>query len=429
MPETKVASAKYIVTLAIASILILVVGALLRPEPRAPEQPQVLPSESELALLTRLTQRRSIDTTVDYFAHVADDAAAAVVRVSDTGASGIIWRPDTIATARLERTFPTTLDVRMANATALATGTTWAPHVAAASAALPESSASVPARRRATPNRAGDWLVVVWQTDTGRAFAPATFLDAAPMVCDEWPSLEIHASLAFSRSMAGGGVFDLDGNLIALVLPCGERYAAVDVERVDAMLAEADSFRGRLLAAHGVTVGAMTDAESSYFGVAAGVVVREVWIGLDADRSGLRPGDVIVAVNDSPVTSPDGLRPLLSSAPSQRIVLTVKREGARDDVAMTLGTDTTEPPATDISPLGLMWNAPRPGVAIDAVAAGSRAAAAGLQPGDRLSRIGRVEPRTIEQVRRALESQPPVTFIELERNGRRRGTLVRLVEP
>ena len=420
------ANAKYIFTLAAVSVLILLLGSLVRPRPRSADQPQ--PSETDLARLTRLTERRSLDTRAGYFAQLADDVATSVVRMPDAGASGVVWTTGTIATARFEPRFPTATLVRMLDRDVRASGAVWAPHLPVAGVQVPDVAQLVPAHRAVAP-RSGDWLVAVWRTDQGRVFAPANFLDVAPVSCDELPSRETLSTLVFTRSMAGGGLFDINGNLMGLILPCGERYAAVVPEQVDAMLSEAESFGSRLLARYGLAVGPMTDDETEYFKGAAGVIVREVWVGFSGEVAGLRPGDIIVALNGAVVASADDLRPVVAQTEREPPVLSVQRDTARLEITIRADADTTARETDRQTTAGLMWESPQKGYRIDAVLPGSRAATAGIRPGDRLLRIGRTELRSLDQMRRLLATGRTAAFVEIERDGRRRGTLLKQAEP
>jgi serine protease Do len=55
-----------------------------------------------------------------------------------------------------------------------------------------------------------------------------------------------------------------------------------------------------------------------------------------AARAGIRPGDVILAVNSAPVQSPEDLKKLISHA-DQRIALLVHRDDAEIFVPVNLG--------------------------------------------------------------------------------------------
>ncbi len=70
--------------------------------------------------------------------------------------------------------------------------------------------------------------------------------------------------------------------------------------------------------------------------VAARIV--EVTAGSPAERAGLRAGDLIVAVDDRPLTPTQDLaRAIGTHRPGDTVVLTVEREGSRRNVSVTLG--------------------------------------------------------------------------------------------
>jgi bifunctional DNase/RNase len=87
----------------------------------------------------------------------------------------------------------------------------------------------------------------------------------------------------------------------------------------------------------GITVQALSEELAEYFKVAAGqgVVVSEV----AAAGTGLRRGDVILAVDGNPVRDPDDFRAKLR-ARKGRADLAVQREGVRIHVAVGTGAGT-----------------------------------------------------------------------------------------
>lgn len=94
--------------------------------------------------------------------------------------------------------------------------------------------------------------------------------------------------------------------------------------------------RGQL----GITVLKIPSEEASKLGVTggAGVVVYQVQPGSAADRAGLRRGDIITALNGTPVDDPNTFRNIIAgSAPGTEVTLTVKRDGREQQVRATLG--------------------------------------------------------------------------------------------
>jgi serine protease Do len=84
----------------------------------------------------------------------------------------------------------------------------------------------------------------------------------------------------------------------------------------------------------GVAVRPLSPDERNSSELANGVVVENV--AGAAARAGVRPGDVIVAVNNTPVKSPEQLRELIGKA-GKTVALLVQREDARIFIPVRLG--------------------------------------------------------------------------------------------
>ena len=100
--------------------------------------------------------------------------------------------------------------------------------------------------------------------------------------------------------------------------------------------------RGQL----GIVVLKIPSEEAAQLGVTQGpgVVVFQVQSGSAADRAGLRPGDVITALNGTAVSDPNTFRNAIAGlAPGTEVTLTVRRDGNESQVRATLGEFT--PPA------------------------------------------------------------------------------------
>ena len=99
--------------------------------------------------------------------------------------------------------------------------------------------------------------------------------------------------------------------------------------------------RGQL----GLTVLRIPSEEASNMGVTQGpgVVVYQVQPGGGAERAGLRPGDVITALNGTQITEPNTFRNMIANtAPGSEITLSVRREGREQQVRATLGEFTPQ---------------------------------------------------------------------------------------
>lgn len=473
---------RYIVTLAVAAAAILVLGVLLRPAPVADEPLPPPPSQAELSRLTRLTQRRSLEAMKDYFSAVATDADRSVVRLRMLGRSGVVWAPGQVVTARLEQRFPPTTTVSGDEGelgVPLAAG---APHLPVALLDVPETGEFVPVRRRPIENLdPGAWTVFV--TDRhGAGFSPATYVEIAEVQCEGRRVRDVVTSVALGPELAGAGLFDLDNNLLAVVLPCGPRFVAVTAEDVAALAEEAATVRSRIAQRYGMTLDAVTSEETGHLGVPFGLFVRDVWNGELADAIGLRPGDVVISINaelildvdqlvplidgsarradpaaagegdeaapdgarasDSPGDAPDDAPSADAAADEEAAVddssedvanggeleffeLGVVRDG--DTLVLNLPMDPLAFVALDaaVPDGGLVWDDPRRGYRLDDVRPGTAAAQAGLRPGDRLLRIDGALPDTLDAARDALSADrdAPV-LLELERGARRTAVLL-----
>ncbi len=90
----------------------------------------------------------------------------------------------------------------------------------------------------------------------------------------------------------------------------------------------------------GVYLQDLTDALAKKFGVDStdGSLVAEVAPDSPADHGGLKTGDIIIAMNGSPVKSPNELRNKIAfSAVGSTITLTIIRNGKQQDLSITLG--------------------------------------------------------------------------------------------
>lgn len=83
-----------------------------------------------------------------------------------------------------------------------------------------------------------------------------------------------------------------------------------------------------------------------------GVEVTQVARGSAAQRAGIRPGDVIVAVDGTPVRSAREWRLATSSIRVPAITVTVRRSGQRTDVTLEFDRQARRPALPDVFPAG-----------------------------------------------------------------------------
>jgi serine protease Do len=242
----------------------------------------------------------------------------------------------------------------------------------------------------------------------------------------------IQTDAAINPGNSGGALVNARGELIgintAIVSETGG-YAGIGFavpttmarQVLEQVIKKGKVTRGYL----GVSVQEVTPTVARALNVAAerGIVVVDVAPDSPAARAGLKRGDVITAVDDTPVDDVGRFRNLIAEKPpGARVKLTFVREknqqqtveaeiaelrdrapvaGAPSDGPPgPLGLSVVDPSPADARRLGLPPDARAPLVA--AVVPGSRAALAGLRPGDVILEVNRQPVHSVEELTRAV---------------------------
>ena len=87
----------------------------------------------------------------------------------------------------------------------------------------------------------------------------------------------------------------------------------------------------------GITVGAIPDTAKEKYTLPDGLYVMDVSDGSDAKEKGIKKGDVITAVNGTPVTTTNEISDIKNALQvGDTIVLTVWRDGESMDISVVL---------------------------------------------------------------------------------------------
>lgn len=367
---------KYPALLALVSVCILGAGMLLKPkEPR--HQEPVL-SQTEMARLQRLAQRRSLEDMNAYFGSLAKEAGTSVVRLKERAESGIVWDARTVVVADSPKVASSDFSI-----VALRAG----------------NEAGLQPARKSDVKRveSGSWVVLVARGPDGkRRFVPGVYSGTSPAACGGFPYREVETSVPLTAAMLGGGLFDMQSRLLAVVVRCGNRFTAMPVADVDAVLDRAAKPAELFLVRYGMRLSALTDASRAYFRAANGLLVDEVREDSAAAAAGLTPGDVITAVSGQPPGSIPELEAMLERH-AEEARIEVIRGGRKRALAWA-----PDPAAGSLASAGLVLASPSRGYAIEHVLPDSPAFRAGIRPGDRLLRIDGRAPAGIASVRRLL---------------------------
>lgn len=361
----------YIAILAVAAIGILGIGVLVKPE-KLEESPVSL---SETSPIQALSRRIEFQDMADFLSGRVTAIAPHLVYLDQQGSSAIAWAaPDSFLIAGHEDS--PVLVVRR-----------------------PADSALIPVVR--TPpgriERRG-WAIVAARRPDGTLVSTVGMSGGETSLrCGDRVYKELVLSTPLGESFQGGGIFDLEGNLIGVVGRCGEHLAALSAAEIGTALTAGASQEAEVLRAYGLRVTTLDQPAQRYFAVDSGGLVNEIVLGSPADKAGLRPGDVIVSVDSVPIRVPKDLADLLLRDPPTRRTLALVRDGRPNKASLASRVISSG------TLFGLDLAPGTEGLALSEVEPGSVAERTGLRAGDRILRIGRLQPRTPELARKALE--------------------------
>jgi Do/DeqQ family serine protease len=253
----------------------------------------------------------------------------------------------------------------------------------------------------------------------------------------------IQTDAAINPGNSGGALVDLDGELVgiatAIASPTGGNVGigfAVPSNMAKAVMEQLLEYgevrRGRL----GIMIQDLTPAlaEALEIGVDRGALVTGVESDSAAVRAGVKAGDVVVALNGSPIESSTELRNRIGlTRAGETVKLSVWRDGRKLDVDVRVAAAEVERPEARAPEMGdkldgaelrnLDRDDPRyralQGVLVAAVRPASAAWRAGLQAGDIVVSINRRNVTTVEQLTRTLRDTRVPFALEVERGGGR----------
>lgn len=263
----------------------------------------------------------------------------------------------------------------------------------------------------------------------------------------------IQTDAAINPGNSGGALVSMDGRMVgvntAIFSKSGGSHGigfAIPATMVEAMIAGEKG--GRVVRPwFGAKVQDLTTemAESLGLPTPQGVLVTAVYEGSPASRSGLEPGDLIIALNDKPIGDAQSLRFRIATIKAgssarityvrggeeytRRLILVAPPEDPPRDEIRILGTASPLEGATvaNLSPavadeLGLDLN--ERGVVILRVERGRPAARYGFEAGDILRSINGSEVVSTRQMARLFQRRSEYWRIVIERDGHEQNLVV-----
>lgn len=242
----------------------------------------------------------------------------------------------------------------------------------------------------------------------------------------------IQTDAAINPGNSGGPLFNLHGEIIGINTAIIHMAQGIGfsipsdmvVRVVDQLRTRGRVVRGWL----GVGIQSLTPELAEKFGVepGRGVLVNEVFKNDPADAAGIQPGDIIVAVQGTPIETPKQLSRLVAQfGPGETVHITVVRDGRSLTFPVAMGEKEEQAvraslpfKKTEVS-LGIDVQALTPGLAekfglaeqtgvlVANVKRGSLAHTEGLQVGDLIKEVNRKEVRSVSQFSEEIQRVKP----------------------
>ena len=243
----------------------------------------------------------------------------------------------------------------------------------------------------------------------------------------------IQTDASINRGNSGGALLNLNGELIgintAILAPGGGSIGigfAIPSNMAKTLAQQLIQFgevkRG-LLGIKGMEMSADI-AKAFNINVQRGAFVSEVLPNSGSAKAGIKSGDVIVSLNDKPLSSFAELRSRIATTePGAKVKLGLIRDGKPLNVEVTLDKSTSSSASAElIAPAlqgatlsdGQLKDGTK-GISIDTVEKSSPAAQAGLHQDDVIIGVNRTRVQSVAELRKVLESKPTVIALQIMR--------------
>ena len=153
-----------------------------------------------------------------------------------------------------------------------------------------------------------------------------------------------------------------------------------------------------------------------------GVLVTGVFEDTPADKAGLEPGDIIIAVDGNETTSAAQLRSQIGVKKiGESIQISVIREGKKKKYSVKVGEPVDEVAATGgIHPLfqGVTFEDSSEGILVADLATNSQLAYSGVRPGDLIYSVNRKKVKKVADIAKVMDKDDSQILLRMVRNGR-----------
>ncbi len=323
-------------------------------------------------------------------------------------------------------------------------------------ALLKINATGLPVARIGDPNkvRVGEWVAAIGSPFGFENTVTAGIVSAKSRALPDDSYVPfIQTDVAVNPGNSGGPLFNMNGEVVGINSQIYSRsggYQGLSFAiPIDVAMRVRDDLgkygrvhRGRI----GVTIQPVTNELAESFGLANanGALVNMVEPNGPADKAGLKPGDVIVAVDQRAVAQSTDLPRLIGETkPGQSVTLQIVRGGERRDLRVGVAelpaerAATNAPAPAEAAPTGRLGLAVRPltpdekrgidgpgGVVVEQAA--GPAARAGVRAGDVIIAFNNRPIESVEQLKQLAEQSRDRAALLIQREGTRMFVPLRL---
>lgn len=243
----------------------------------------------------------------------------------------------------------------------------------------------------------------------------------------------IQTDAAINRGNSGGALVNLNGELIgintAILASSGGNIGIgfaipgnMAVNLAQQLIKFGEVKRGQL----GIKGTEMTADMAKAFNVDAqrGAFVSEVLPKSAAEKAGIKAGDIITSVNGKPISSFAELRVKIGTTPpGEEVKLGLLRDGKPTEVSVTLEQSAQSTASAQLLSPALQGatlsdgqtKTGEKGVKVDSLEKGTPAEQVGLQKDDVIVGVNRSRVQSLAEMRKVLETKPPVLALNVVR--------------
>lgn len=279
-----------------------------------------------------------------------------------------------------------------------------------------------------TDLKVGEWVVAIGNPFGLGHTVTAGIVSAKGRVIGAGPYDDfIQTDAPINPGNSGGPLFNMNGEMVGIntaIIASGQGIGfAIPADLAKPLIPQLVTTGGVTRGYLGVSIQSVTPelAKAMKLDERQGALVSEVVSGGPAAKTGLRQGDVIVALNDEPIKDAHDLPALVARTPvGEHVTVTLRRDGKTQTVPVTIGKlpseQGTSEESSQVAPSqwGLQLQDVTPqmarqrglteasGVMVVGVQPGSPAERAGLQRGDVIREVNRQAVQSVQEVRDAI---------------------------